>query len=116
VRRHAASSATLARRDSHLLTGCADTTGFLALGGAFPSVMTGNMVLLGLSAGTADTKLATNSGLAIASYIVGLLVGAHVAGVHAPHDSVWPRSVTRALTLELVALLGLLVNVGTDAE
>jgi len=72
--------------------------------------MTGNMVLLGLSAGTAGTKLASNSGLAIASCIVGLLVGAHVAGVHAPHDSVWPRSVTRALTLELVALLGLLVT------
>jgi len=65
------------------VTGCADATGFLALGGAFSSVMTGNMVLLGLSAGTADTKLATNSGLAIASYIVGVLVGARVAGVHA---------------------------------
>ncbi len=104
------------RRQRHSLvviltfvTGCADATGFLALGGAFSSVMTGNMVLLGLSAGTADTKLATNSGLAIASYIVGVLVGAHVAGVHAPHDSVWPRSVTRALTLELIALLSLLV-------
>jgi len=48
---------TLRRRRHSLVvvltfdTGCADATGFLALGGAFSSVMTGNMVLLGLSAG-----------------------------------------------------------------
>ncbi len=29
------------------ITGCADATGFLAHGGAFSSVMTGNMVLPG---------------------------------------------------------------------
>ena len=40
------------------LTGCADAIGFLALGGAFASVMTGNMVLLGLSAGRGDADLA----------------------------------------------------------
>lgn len=91
------------------VTGCADATGFLALGGAFSSVMTGNMVLLGLSAGSHDVTLAVNSGSAIMSYIVGVLIGARVAGVHRPGDGVWPRTISRALTIELGALLAFLV-------
>ena len=63
------------------VTGSADAMGFLALGGAFSSVMTGNMVLLGLSVGRADGELAVTSAAAIGSFIVGVLVGAHLAGV-----------------------------------
>ncbi len=87
------------------VTGCGDATGFMALGGAFSSVMTGNMVLLGLSAGAHDVTLAVNSGSAIISYIVGVLIGARVAGVHQPGDGVWPRTVSRALSIELGVLL-----------
>ncbi len=87
------------------VTGCADATGFLALGGAFSSVMTGNMVLLGLSAGHTEAALAINSGSAIISYIVGVLLGAHIAGAAVSSDPVWPRQVTRALTAESVILL-----------
>lgn len=79
---HEPGSAAVLRRRRHALvvvltfvTGSADATGFLALGGAFSSVMTGNMVLLGLSAGTASAALAINSGSAIASYIMGVLIG-----------------------------------------
>lgn len=104
----------LARR--HLLvvvltfvTGCADATGFISLGGAFSSVMTGNMVLLGLSAGHADASLAITSGSAIAAYIVGVLVGASVAGSAVPSDPVWPGRVSRALAVELLVLLVFLV-------
>jgi len=107
---------TLRRRRHSLVvvltfvTGCADATGFLALGGAFSSVMTGNMVLLGLSAGHTEAALAINSGSAIVSYIVGVLLGAHIAGAAVPTDPVWPRQVTRALTVEsLVLLIFLLV-------
>jgi len=49
---HEPGSAAVLRRRRHALvvvltfvTGSADATGFLALGGAFSSVMTGNMVL-----------------------------------------------------------------------
>ena len=104
------------RRRRHLLvvvltfvTGSADATGFLALGGAFSSVMTGNIVLLGLSAGTATAALAITSGSAIGSYIVGVLIGAHVAGTPKPEDPTWPRPVTRALTLELGAIVCFLI-------
>ncbi|MFC0506372.1 YoaK family protein [Micromonospora costi] len=91
------------------LTGSADAVGFLSLGGAFSSVMTGNMVLLGLSAGREDAELAVTSGCAILSFVVGVLAGARVAGVARPGDPVWPRPVTRALLLELAVFLVFLV-------
>lgn len=91
------------------LTGSADAVGFLALGGAFSSVMTGNMVLLGLSAGRGDTDLALTSGCAIASFITGVLAGARLAGSAQPDDPVWPRRVTRALVLELLVFVVFLV-------
>lgn len=91
------------------VTGCADATGFISLGGAFSSVMTGNMVLLGLSAGHADASLAITSGSAIAAYILGVLLGASVAGSADPADPIWPGRVSRALTVELVILLVFLV-------
>ena len=87
------------------VTGCADAIGFLALGGAFSSVMTGNMVLLGVSAGTTDGALASASGGAIASYVMGVLLGSRIAGVPSPRDGAWPRAVTRALAVELSVLL-----------
>ncbi|MDT0261656.1 YoaK family protein [Jatrophihabitans lederbergiae] len=98
------------------LTGAADATGFLALGGAFSSVMTGNMVLLGLSVGHAEATLAVNSGAAIISYIIGVLVGAHIAGTAHPSDPVWPRQVTRALAAELLVLSAFLVLWEITAE
>lgn len=83
--------------------------GFIALGGAFSSVMTGNMVLLGVSTGSTNAQLAISSGSAIGAYIVGVLVGARVAGGATADDEVWPVSVTRTLVIELVALVGFLV-------
>jgi uncharacterized membrane protein YoaK (UPF0700 family) len=91
------------------VTGCADAMGFLSLGGAFSSVMTGNMVLLGLSAGRADLALASTSAAAIASFVVGVLVGAHIAGVAKPGDPVWPTAVNQALGLEIVVFSVLLL-------
>ena len=91
------------------VTGCADAVGVIALGGAFSSVMTGNMVLLGLSAGATDAALAISAASAIGAYAVGVLLGAQVAGVPSPDDPVWPASVTRALVLELASLVGFLV-------
>lgn len=91
-------------------TGAADALGFLALGGAFSSVMTGNMVLLGLSAGAADVELAVTTGSAILAFVLGLLVGAKVAGAPAAGDPVWPRQVTWALLVELVVFCAYLLG------
>ncbi|MEH1168252.1 YoaK family protein [Micromonospora sp. CPCC 205539] len=91
------------------LTGSADAIGFLSLGGAFSSVMTGNMVLLGLSAGRGEAELALTSGCAIVSFITGVLAGARLAGSAQPDDPVWPRRVTWALVLELAVFVVFLV-------
>lgn len=82
-------------------SGYIDAVGFVALGGAFTSVMTGNMVLLGLSAGTADASLASHSALAIVCFIAGCAVGTRVAGIHQEGDPTWPPSVSRALYVQL---------------
>jgi uncharacterized membrane protein YoaK (UPF0700 family) len=88
------------------VTGSADAMGFLALGGAFSSVMTGNMVLFGLSAGHADAELAQTSGCAIVSFVAGVLLGARTAGTAKEGDPVWPWPVTRALLVEAVVFTG----------
>lgn len=93
-----------------LITGVADAIGFLALGGAFSSVMTGNMVLLGLASSVGDWGLARHVGLAILSFVIGVAAGTWISGKPAPSDGVWPRRVTAALSVEaLLVLVFLLV-------
>lgn len=83
-----------------VVSGATDAIGFLALGGAFTSVMTGNMVLLGISAARADGELAGHAAAAIACFVLGCAVGARVAGSSRADDPVWPAAVTRALAVE----------------
>ena len=45
----------------------------------FSSVITGNLVLLGLSAATLRATLAVHSGVALAGYSAGVLTGAPIA-------------------------------------
>jgi uncharacterized membrane protein YoaK (UPF0700 family) len=87
-------------------SGATDATSFLALGGAFTSVMTGNMVLFGTAAGTRDAVLAAHVGAAIVAYITGCLLGARVAGEVRQDDATWPREITRALLIELALFTG----------
>jgi uncharacterized membrane protein YoaK (UPF0700 family) len=98
------------------VSGYTDGVGFLALGGAFTSVMTGNMVLLGLSAGQGDGEGVGRAAGAILAFIAGAALGTHVAGVTSSDDPVWPARVNRALALELgifaAAAVGWFVTVG----
>jgi uncharacterized membrane protein YoaK (UPF0700 family) len=98
------------------VSGYTDGVGFLALGGAFTSVMTGNMVLLGLSAGQGDGEGVGRALGAIVAFIAGAALGTQLAGVAAKQDPVWPRPVNRALAIELVILtaaaVGWFVTVG----
>lgn len=83
-------------------SGATDAIGFLALGSAFTSVMTGNMVLLGVGTAAADTLLVVSCVVAISSFVAGAAIGARVAGTPAADDSLWPQAVTVALYIELV--------------
>src|SRR4051812_44796830 len=89
-----------------VVSGATDAIGLLALGGAFTSVMTGNMVLLGVAASSADATLAASSGFAILAFCAGAALGARLAGSAQHGDRVWPRSVTVGLAVELVFVAG----------
>lgn len=88
-----------------ITSGATDAIGFLALGGAFTSVMTGNMVLLGLSAAQHDGTLASRTAAAIVCFVLGCAIGARIAGRPGDDNPVWPPTVTRALAVEAVVLL-----------
>ena len=92
-----------------LNSGATDALGFVALGGAFTSVMTGNLVLLGLSAPQHDGALAARVGAAIVLYIAGCAVGASIAGAPDRADGLWPAGVSRGLAAEAVIVV---VNAG----
>lgn len=86
--------------------GATDAIGFLALGGAFTSVMTGNLVLFGISAAEGDGTLARHIVTAVLCYIAGCVLGARLAGTAKPGQPVWPHAVTRALAVEFAIFLG----------
>lgn len=87
-------------------SGATDAFGFIALGGAFTSVMTGNMVLLGIAGAHADGTLAAHVGVAVVCFIAGCAMGARLAGTAQSGDPVWPAAVNRALGVELLLICG----------
>jgi uncharacterized membrane protein YoaK (UPF0700 family) len=93
-----------------VVSGATDAIGLVALGGAFTSVMTGNLVILGVSASTADGALAIASGGAILAFCAGAALGARVAGAPSAGDPVWPRPVTLGLVVEFALLAGYAVG------
>lgn len=88
-----------------MVSGATDALGFLALGGVFTSVMTGNMVLLGTSVGRLDRDLAVHSVAAIVCFMLGCVAGARIAGAAAPDDPVWPAAINRAIWVESAAMV-----------
>jgi uncharacterized membrane protein YoaK (UPF0700 family) len=85
------------------LCGATDAVGLIALGGSFTSVMTGNMVLVGVAIGSKDASALGLTLAAIGGYVLGVFVGGRVAGEPRPGDPPWPPAVTRALLVELAA-------------
>ncbi len=101
-------------------TGAVDAASFLFLGHVFCSVVTGTMVLLGISAGTHDPELALDCGVALASYVVGVVAGTPLAVRRAGrwlegwparrwhratrHHEIWPSWLTVALAAEFCML------------
>jgi uncharacterized membrane protein YoaK (UPF0700 family) len=85
-----------------VVTGSTDAFGLLRLGNVFTSVMTGNMVFLGIATGERNGSIALHTGVAFAAYMLGSFIGARVAG-HAPSSEThpWPRPIVVALAVEL---------------
>ncbi len=90
-------------------TGTSDVTAFMRLGHVFTSVMTGNIVLLGLSAGSRSASLAIHTGTAIAAYVAGALVATAIVSAARARTRarIWPPGVVPALGAELVVLVAI---------
>jgi uncharacterized membrane protein YoaK (UPF0700 family) len=93
-----------------IVSGSVDAIGFVGLGGAFTSVMTGNLVLTGVSAAHGDGELLLRVAAAIVAYMVGCGIGARIARDLRPvpgepsHGVHWPSAVTRTLLVEFALL------------
>lgn len=88
-----------------LATGATDALSFMRLGRVFASVMTGNMVLLGVSVGRQEATLAAHAGVSFAAYVVGSAVGARVCG-RPSSLSRWRQRARVVLGFEFVLFVG----------
>jgi len=97
-------------------SGASDVAAFTRLGNVFTSVMTGNLVVFGLSLARGSASLAAHVAVAFAGYVVGVAAatrfGWHYARrrPHAPAGAVpggdWPPHMTLTLLAELVLFAG----------
>jgi uncharacterized membrane protein YoaK (UPF0700 family) len=85
-------------------TGAIDVASVTRLGGVFSSVMTGNLVLLGLAAARPSGELAAHTALAFAGYVTGAALGTWLAGPPRPREQTWPVAVTLTLVVELAVM------------
>jgi uncharacterized membrane protein YoaK (UPF0700 family) len=91
-------------------SGAMDVAAFTHLGQVFCSVMTGNLVLLGLATAHASGHLAAHTAVAFAGYIAGVALGSRIGGRSSHEDVLWPAPVTAALVVELLALTAFTVG------
>jgi uncharacterized membrane protein YoaK (UPF0700 family) len=88
-----------------ITAGAVNAVSFIVLGKVFSSVITGNMVLLGVAATTGNSGQAIHGGVALAGYCAGVLAGAPIAARGGEeHGRTWAVSVTATLAAELVVL------------
>jgi uncharacterized membrane protein YoaK (UPF0700 family) len=92
-------------------SGANDVAAFTRLGGVFTSVMTGNIVFLGLAVAERSVSLASHTAVAIAGYSTGVAVATWVSNGFKQRSpaggaSVLPGHVRWTLSAELVLLAG----------
>jgi len=89
-----------------LNAGAIDALSYLGLHRVFTANMTGNMVLLALSAGQGQEFGAIRSATAFVGYAIGAFAGARIVG-RSRSAEVWAPRVTTALAAELLLLVAL---------
>ncbi|MGH3298876.1 MAG: YoaK family protein [Trebonia sp.] len=106
-----------------LLTAAAGATNVLslaALGGVPASIMTANLVLIGLSTTHHEGALGWHAGAALAGFVVAVfltsgLIRAYDKKAGDAKRSMWPRPVTVAIAAEALPLIGVAVGWGLTA-
>jgi uncharacterized membrane protein YoaK (UPF0700 family) len=91
-------------------TGATDVASFTRLGDVFTSVMTGNLVLLGLAVGRLSWALAVHAVVAIAGYVAGVAAGARLVAAGQVRRRPWHRTLPAALLAEFALLAGFAVG------
>jgi uncharacterized membrane protein YoaK (UPF0700 family) len=94
------------------VAGALDSWAYFSLGHLFIANMTGNTVMLGFAAATRDWSHAAAAGSAIASYALGVFLGALLSRPvrhlvkRAPAGAIlWPPRITAMLCLELMVIV-----------
>ena len=88
-------------------SGCVDVVTLTVIGGAFTSVITGNLIFVGRAIGTSSLTPALHAAMAVVGYVLGVAAGsrlAHMVGRSAP-AAAWPRKATIVFSVECVVLL-----------
>jgi uncharacterized membrane protein YoaK (UPF0700 family) len=96
-------------------SGCVDAVTLTVIGGAFTSVITGNLILVGRGLGTSTLEPALHAIMAVGGYVAGVAIGSRLAQVAARAEAdeppvEWPRRATVVLAAECVLLIA--VNAG----
>lgn len=90
-------------------TGATDATVFLRVGHVFASVITGNIVLIGIGAARFDGQLVLFAGCALGGYALGVLAAAPWRAQGTGDPPLWPRNTSLALGAEFVLLIAFAV-------
>lgn len=97
-------------------SGASDVASFTRLGGVFTSVMTGNMVVFGLSLAHGSVILAAHTVAAFAGYVLGVTLGTQIAWHHTARragtdgENEWPPHITLALLAEFTLFAGVVIG------
>jgi uncharacterized membrane protein YoaK (UPF0700 family) len=101
-------------------SGASDVASFTRLGNVFTSVMTGNITVFGLSLARGSVSLAAHTGVAVAGYVAGVVIGTrlgwHLAGKRSagpqpkPPGGYWPAHMTVTLLVEIALFCGVIVG------
>jgi uncharacterized membrane protein YoaK (UPF0700 family) len=100
-------------------SGASDVASFTRLGNVFTSVMTGNMVVFGLSLARGSATLAAHTVTAVAGYVLGVTLGTRIAWRHgvrpsgaasAAGEREWPPHITLTLLTEFALFAGVVIG------
>ena len=87
-------------------TASLDVTAFFRLGGVFASVMTSNLVFVGVAVVKTEAAFGTRCAVAILSYMVGVGLGSAIAPPSGHENRLGTRPLSLLLTGELAVLVG----------
>jgi uncharacterized membrane protein YoaK (UPF0700 family) len=101
-------------------SGASDVASFTRLGNVFTSVMTGNMIVFGLSLARGSVSLAAHTAVAVGAYVMGVAIGARLAWHHsrrrrpaaeqAAPGGDWPPYMTLTLLVEVTLFAGVVAG------